>query len=169
MTNYLFEPLQSGFRKCHSTKMALAVTNDLLMASDSGATSILILLDQSSAFDTADHSLLLTHIERVFGVLGTVFKCFRSYFTDNSQFISMGGHRSEISSVFTGVPQGPVLGWFLFLYLSVTTWLSLNGLHYNFYDEYTQIYIHSKPDKRPDSDFLSDCITEIKTVIFSCV
>lgn len=89
--NNLIEPLQSGFRKFHRIETALVnVTNDLLMASDSGATFVLILLDLRATFDTMDHSLLLTCLERVFGVSGTALKWLQSYFTERSQFVSIG-------------------------------------------------------------------------------
>lgn len=54
--------------------------------------------------------LLLTCLERFFGVSGTILNWCKSYFTDHRQFVSMGGYRSEISLVLTGVPQGSVLG-----------------------------------------------------------
>ena len=54
--NDLFEKFQSGFCSWHSIETSLIkVTNDLLLAADSGLCSILIVLDLSSAFDMVDH------------------------------------------------------------------------------------------------------------------
>ena len=56
--------------------------NDLLTASDSGSISILTLLDLSAAFDTIDHSILLTHLENTFGIHDLALSFFRSYLQD---------------------------------------------------------------------------------------
>ena len=51
--NQTFETFQSGFKPLHSTESALLrVVNDTLLATDSGDSVILILLDLTSAFDT---------------------------------------------------------------------------------------------------------------------
>ena len=49
----------------------MKVTNDLLLASDSGLVSVLVLLDLSAAFDTIDHNILLQRLEHVIGIKGT--------------------------------------------------------------------------------------------------
>jgi len=141
------------------------VANDLLIASDSCSTSILILLDLSSAFDTINHALLFNCLEQVFGLFETVLDWFKSYFTDRSQFVFMDGYRSKVGSVHTGVPQGSVLGPLLFsMYIYPLRQLlhSLN-LNYHCYADNTQIYRHSRAGQQVNGRHLSDCIAEIKT------
>ncbi len=62
--NGIFEVFQSGFKTLHSTELALLrVSNDILLATDSGKVVILVLLDLTTAFDTVDHSILISCLE----------------------------------------------------------------------------------------------------------
>lgn len=159
----------------HSTETALVkVTNDLLMASDSGCLSILILLDLSAAFDTIDHCTLLSRLKSVFGVSDSALSWFKSYLSDRKQFVVLGGCRSEVGVVKYGVPQGSILGPLLFsLYIfPLGQLLRSLSLHFHFYADDTQIYIHSESDVNVAASHLSNCITDIKnwmSVNFLCL
>ena len=115
--NNLFEEFQSGFRVHHSTETALVkVTNDLLLASDSGLVSVLVLLDLTAGFDTVDHSILLQRLEHVIGIKLTAFDWFKSYLSDRFQFVLVNEESSSHTRVSNGVPQGSVLGPILFTF-----------------------------------------------------
>ncbi len=113
--NGICEELQSGFIPYHSTETALIrVTNYLLLSSDCGCISLLVLLDLSSVFDTIDHNFLLNRLENFVGISGSALAWFKSYLSDRHQFVAVNEevYRSQVEY---GVPQGSVLGPLLFM------------------------------------------------------
>ncbi len=118
---YIYEEFQSGYRPRHSTETALVkITNDLLLASDQGCISLLVLLDLSAAFDTIDHNMLIDRLQNYTGVQGQALRWFRSYLSDRYHFVYLNGEASQLSPVKYGVPQGSVLGPLLFsLYMII--------------------------------------------------
>ena len=109
--NHILEVFQSGFRPFHGTETALV---KVLNASDSGYISVLMLLDLSAAFETVDHVILLDRLENLVGIRGQALFWFRSYLSDQYQFLNFNYFNSHQSRVRYGVPQGSVLGPLLF-------------------------------------------------------
>ena len=66
VTNDIFDVFQSAYRLARSCERALVrIQNDILVSLDKRKTVILVLLDLSAAFDTADHRLLLDQLYRI--------------------------------------------------------------------------------------------------------
>ena len=66
-----FNHLQSAYRPFHSTETALLQTLDSIYhAADNSQATVLVSLDLSAAFDTIDHSLLLSRLSTSFGISG---------------------------------------------------------------------------------------------------
>ena len=111
-----FSPLQSAYRKFHSTETALLqLTNDIMETIDSGNITILTALDMSAVFDTLDHITLLHRLQHTFGLSGYVISWICLYLTDCSFFVKIDSSSSLSTTILTGVPQGSVLGSLLFV------------------------------------------------------
>ena len=122
--------------------------NDLFLELDKGNVVMLALLDLSSAFDTVDHDILLNRLKLDFGFNDTVLNWFRSYLTDRTQSVSIGGQHSKSHTMNCSVPQGSVLGPQLYSKYTVglSDIIAAFLLSYHFYADDTQIYKGFKPD-----------------------
>ena len=161
----ILEIFQSGFKAQHSTESALLrVFNDIFLATDSGHSMVLVLLDLTAAFDTVDHDILITRLEQWVGVRGAALQWFRSYLTQRSFCVNLDGHVSSTAPLSHGVPQGSVLGPLLFsLYLlPLGSILRKHGISFHCYADDSQIYVPLKKSESFNVQPLLDCLQDIK-------
>ena len=74
----------------------------------------LVVLDRKNAYDTVDHSILLSKLE-AYGVSGSAYKWFESYLFSSTQICFVNGSLSGSKSLSFGIPQGTILGPLLFI------------------------------------------------------
>ena len=113
--NKLLYEYQFGFQKGKSTHLALILLVDKITeALDRGECVIGIFLDFSKAFDTVDHDILLTKLNK-YGINGMALQWFRDYLSDRTQYVTYNDYKSTKEKITCGVPQGSILGPMLFL------------------------------------------------------
>lgn len=105
---------QFGFRKHRSTELALLEQKEFILNSfEERKLALGIYVDFTKAFDYLDHSLLLRKLE-YYGFRGTPLMLLKSYLSKRMQFVQINEHASGVKPILSGVPQGAILGPFLF-------------------------------------------------------
>ena len=137
--NSLFSLNQHGFRAGRSTLTQLlqhfdAINEGLVNNIDTDS----IYLDYEKAFDKVDHSLLLAKLSRY--QLPDLFVTWvRSFLSNRTQTVVVGGSQSRPQRVISGVPQGSVLGPALFLVFINDIERCLTGSTIGFFADDTRI------------------------------
>ena len=80
-----------------------------MRATESGLSTVLVLLDYSKAFDTLNHKTLLLILKYV-GFSTEAVNFTANYLKDRKQQVVLKGSFSDSINIFQGVPQGSVLG-----------------------------------------------------------
>lgn len=113
--NNIFNINQFGFTRGRSTTDAsLSLIKHILEAWEDSHDAIGVFCDLSKAFDCVDHKTLLRKL-KYYGIVGNALKIIESYLKGRIQKVHINGMNSEGSRLLMGVPQGSVLGPFLFL------------------------------------------------------
>ena len=107
--------IQFGFRKNHSTAIALTIFNDKISkALYDGEYVLGVFLDFSKVFDTVNHDILL-HKLYAYIIRGVTHDWIKSYLSSRVQYVVYNDAESMKKYVTYGVPQGSILEPLLFL------------------------------------------------------
>ena len=106
---------QFGFRKQHSTNHAvISLVEKLHNALDQGNIAITCFLDLKKAFDTVNHSILISKLYK-YGIRGPTLEWFKSYLSNRQQYVQIHKTKSDTKPITCGIPQGSILGPLLFI------------------------------------------------------
>ena len=152
--------VQSAYLKNHSTQSSLHnIVSDLLDGINENCINGLCFLDLQKCFDTIDHAILLTKMEK-YGIRGISLKWFSNYLSCRKQRVKLNDDVSSLMEILFGVPQGSILGPILFLLFINDLPTCLTKCQCNLFADDTVLYTTNNKEK----DVLTDLQTDMNNV-----
>ena len=137
--HHIINDYQYGFRKSHPTVYtATELIDRLTYKLDNNKIPFNIYIDLSKAFDTLNHSILLSKLH-YYGIRNTALTLLKSYFTNRNQYCDYKGTSSNMLLIHKGVPQGSKLGPLLFILYVNDFYLSSNKFTFLMYADDTTL------------------------------
>jgi hypothetical protein len=146
MYSYLYDnellcPQQSGFKKGHSCQTSLhRMTEYVFSELHKGNVVGLVALDLKKAFDTVNHSILLSKM-KLYGIGRKELAWFMSYLNNRQQVCCLDACSSDPLTIDCGVPQGSILGPLLFILYVNDLPQCFSECQVNIYADDTAFYI----------------------------
>ena len=136
--NTRLSSLLCGFRDGYSTQHALFRLIEACRSTlDKKGYVGMVLMDLSKAYDCLPHDLLMAKLA-AYGLGLESLKLFSSYLSNRKQRVKYGNSFSEWQNIESGVPQGSVLGPFLFnIFMNDFTYAITKSEFCNFADDNT--------------------------------
>lgn len=152
---------QHGFLRGRSTITNLTLFSKFIRNSMESKCQIdVIYTDFEKAFDRVDHFILLAKLH-VLGIHGDLLRWVKSYLTNRSQTVVIGGYRSDYVSIPSGVPQGSLLGPLLYNAFLYDIYTCISHSKFLMYADDTKIFRAIKTED--DTKFLQNdmnCLVE---------
>ena len=109
-------PFQDGFLSSKScTTNLINITDDIASNLHNDIGTDIIYFDFAKAFDSVNHDLLLNKLKNMYKIDGRLLKFLTNYLKNRRQRVALENEFSEYQDVLSGVPQGSILGPFLFI------------------------------------------------------
>ena len=163
--------MQSAYRQYFGIETALLkLQNDILHIINKCKVAALLLLDLSASFDTIyiDDGILLDTLQHRVDITGDCLRWIECYLRDRSQAVRISEKQSKNTLLTCGIPQGSVLGPFLFSIFTIplARIIRSHGLSYHMYAYDAQLFMELSRDNKSsqtvDIRKVERCVADIR-------